>query len=143
VQYHEGRKAVAVPIHTRALRLGGDTSLEQDEYNAEYPPSGSIGKPAAAQWKEARAVFPIYLALPAKQLEIEIPLPGERNLPEKPDLEDFQPSARVAGFDGPAGHGTSASPPAADDHTERQRNRPAGADSTAFAQAKEKQCGPG
>jgi hypothetical protein len=43
--------------------------------------------PRQAQWKEARSVFPIYLAL-AKQLEIEIPFPqAKRNLPEKPDLE--------------------------------------------------------
>ncbi|MGB2898531.1 MAG: hypothetical protein WBB89_04640 [Candidatus Acidiferrum sp.] len=41
------------------------------------------------QWKEAREVFPIYLAL-AKQLEIEIPFPqAKRNLPEKPELELF------------------------------------------------------
>jgi hypothetical protein len=45
--------------------------------------------PRQAQWKEARSVFPIYLAL-AKQLEIEIPFtPAKRNLPEKPDLEIF------------------------------------------------------
>jgi len=45
--------------------------------------------PRQAQWKEARAVFPIYLAL-AKQLEIEIPFTqAKRNLPEKPDLEIF------------------------------------------------------
>ncbi len=45
--------------------------------------------PRQAQWKEARSVFPIYLAL-AKQLEIEIPFPqAKRNLPEKPDLETF------------------------------------------------------
>jgi len=38
-------------------------------------------------WKEARSVFPIYLAL-AKQLEIEIPISqAKRNLPEKPDPE--------------------------------------------------------
>jgi hypothetical protein len=43
--------------------------------------------PRQAQWKEARSVFPIYLAL-AKQLEIEIPFSqAKRNLPEKPDLE--------------------------------------------------------
>jgi hypothetical protein len=42
-----------------------------------------------AQWKEAREVFPIYLAL-GKQLEIEIPFPqAKRNLPEKPELELF------------------------------------------------------
>src|SRR5690349_24442435 len=41
------------------------------------------------QWKEAREVFPIYLAL-AKQLEIDIPSPlAKRNLPEKPDIELF------------------------------------------------------
>jgi len=45
--------------------------------------------PRQAQWKEARAVFPIYLAL-AKQLEIQIPFSqAKRNLPEKPDLETF------------------------------------------------------
>ena len=45
--------------------------------------------PRQLQWKEAREVFPIYLAL-AKQLEIEIPFPqAERNLPEKPELELF------------------------------------------------------
>jgi hypothetical protein len=45
--------------------------------------------PRQAQWEEARAVFPIYLAL-AKQLEIEIPFTqAKRNLPEKPDLETF------------------------------------------------------
>jgi hypothetical protein len=43
--------------------------------------------PRQSEWKEARAVFPIYLAL-AKQLEIEIPFPqAKRNLPEKPDLD--------------------------------------------------------
>ncbi|HTF24953.1 MAG TPA: hypothetical protein VK937_13720 [Candidatus Limnocylindria bacterium] len=42
-----------------------------------------------AQWKEARSVFPIYLAL-AKQLEFEIPFPqANRNLPEIADLEIF------------------------------------------------------
>jgi hypothetical protein len=45
--------------------------------------------PRQLQWKEAREVFPIYLAL-GKQLKIEIPLPQtKRNLPEKPDLELF------------------------------------------------------
>jgi hypothetical protein len=42
-----------------------------------------------AQWKEACAVFPIYLAL-AKQLALEIPFSqAKRNLPEKPDVEQF------------------------------------------------------
>jgi hypothetical protein len=45
--------------------------------------------PRLAQWKEAREVFPIYLAL-AKQLEIDIPFPqAKRNLPEKPDTDLF------------------------------------------------------
>jgi hypothetical protein len=45
--------------------------------------------PRQLQWKEAREVFPIYLAL-GKQLKIEIPFPqAKRNLPEKPDLELF------------------------------------------------------
>jgi hypothetical protein len=45
--------------------------------------------PRLAQWKEARAVFPIYLAL-AKQLQIEIPFSqAKRNLPEKPESELF------------------------------------------------------
>ena len=45
--------------------------------------------PRQLQWKEAREVFPIYLAL-GKQLQIEIPFPqSNRQLPEKPDLELF------------------------------------------------------
>jgi hypothetical protein len=45
--------------------------------------------PRQAQWLEARDVFPIYLAL-AKQLSIDIPFAaGQRNLPEKVDLELF------------------------------------------------------
>jgi len=45
--------------------------------------------PQQAQWKEARSVFPIYLAL-AKQLQIEIPFTqAKRSLPEKPDLQIF------------------------------------------------------
>jgi hypothetical protein len=54
------------------------------------PPSpAKTDSPRQAQWKEARSIFPIYLAL-AKQLEIEIPFPqAKRNLPEKPDLETF------------------------------------------------------
>ena len=45
--------------------------------------------PRQAQWKEARSVFPIYLAL-AKQLEIEIPFAqAKRNLSEQLDLEIF------------------------------------------------------
>ncbi len=53
------------------------------------PAPARTESPRQAQWKEARSVFPIYLAL-AKQLEIEIPFtPAKRNLPEKPDLETF------------------------------------------------------
>jgi hypothetical protein len=45
--------------------------------------------PQQAQWKEARAVFPIYLAL-AKQLSLDIPFSqAKRNLSEKPDIELF------------------------------------------------------
>ena len=45
--------------------------------------------PRLAQWKEAREVFPIYLAL-AKQQEIDIPFPqAKRILPEKPDTDVF------------------------------------------------------
>jgi len=51
-------------------------------------PAKSEG-PRQAQWKEARSVFPIYLAL-AKQLEFEIPFPqAKQNLPEIADLEIF------------------------------------------------------
>jgi hypothetical protein len=53
------------------------------------PAPAQTESPRQAQWKEARSVFPIYLAL-AKQLEIEIPFTqAKRNLPEKPDLEIF------------------------------------------------------
>ena len=53
------------------------------------PAPAKTENPRQAQWKEARFVFPIYLAL-AKQLEIEIPFSqAKRNLPEKPDLEIF------------------------------------------------------
>jgi hypothetical protein len=53
------------------------------------PAPARTESPRQAEWKEARSVFPIYLAL-AKQLEIEIPFAqAKRNLPEKPDLETF------------------------------------------------------
>jgi len=53
------------------------------------PAPGKSEGPRQAQWKEARSVFPIYLAL-AKQLEFEIPFPqAQRNLPEIADLEIF------------------------------------------------------
>jgi hypothetical protein len=53
------------------------------------PAPAQSESPRLAQWKEARAVFPIYLAL-AKQLQIEVPIPqAKRNLPEKPTIELF------------------------------------------------------
>jgi hypothetical protein len=53
------------------------------------PPPTRPENPRLAQWKEAREVFPIYLAL-AKQQDIEIPIPqAKRNLPEKPDTDLF------------------------------------------------------
>ena len=53
------------------------------------PAPARTESPRQAQWKEARSVFPIYLAL-AKQLEIEIPFTqAKRNLAEKPDLVTF------------------------------------------------------
>jgi hypothetical protein len=45
--------------------------------------------PRQTQWREARSVFPIYLAL-AKQLEFEIPFPqAQHNLSEIAELEIF------------------------------------------------------
>ena len=53
------------------------------------PSPAKSESPRQAQWKEARSVFPIYLAL-AKQLEFEIPFPqAKRNLPEIAELEIF------------------------------------------------------
>jgi hypothetical protein len=53
------------------------------------PAPARAENPRQMQWKEMRAVFPIYIAL-AKQLEIQIPIAqAKRNLPEKPDLELF------------------------------------------------------
>lgn len=53
------------------------------------PAPARAENPRLAQWKEAREVFPIYVAL-AKQSEIDIPFPqSKRNLPEKPDIELF------------------------------------------------------
>src|SRR5204862_1497389 len=76
------------PILARPLRLGGDTAVTKTT-TLNIPAPARSESPRQAQWKEARAVFPIYLAL-AKQLEIEIPFPqAKRNLPEKPALETF------------------------------------------------------
>ena len=53
------------------------------------PAPARAESPRLAQWKEAREVFPIYVAL-AKQSEIDIPFSqSKRNLPEKPDIELF------------------------------------------------------
>jgi len=53
------------------------------------PAPGQTEGSRQLHWKEAREVFPIYLAL-AKQLEIETPFPqAKRNLPEKPEPELF------------------------------------------------------
>jgi hypothetical protein len=53
------------------------------------PTSDRSASPRQLEWKEAREVFPIYLAL-SKQLKIEIPfLQGATRLPEKPELELF------------------------------------------------------
>lgn len=53
------------------------------------PTSDRSASPRQLEWKEAREVFPIYLAL-SKQLEIEVPfLQGAKNLPEKPEPELF------------------------------------------------------
>jgi len=55
--------------------------------NLPAPPKSESSR--QDQWKEARSLFPIYLAL-AKQMELEIPIvQGKRNLPEKPDAELF------------------------------------------------------
>lgn len=49
------------------------------------PTSDRSASPRQLEWKEAREVFPIYLAL-SKQLEIEVAfLQGAKNLPEKPE----------------------------------------------------------
>ena len=53
------------------------------------PAPSRTENPRLAQWKEAREVFPIYVAL-AKHSEMDIPFPqSKRNLPEKPDIELF------------------------------------------------------
>jgi len=67
----------------------GDTAVNKTITTLNSPTPARPESPRQLQWKEAREVFPIYLAL-AKQLEIEIPFPrAKRNLPEKPELELF------------------------------------------------------
>jgi len=82
VQYHEGRKSSGRPIHTRPLRLGGDTAVNKTSTTLNIPAPARSESPRQAQWKEStRPCFPIYLAL-AKQLEIEIPVyPGKAQPP--------------------------------------------------------------
>lgn len=59
--------------------------MKMTTLNLPAPPRREV--PRHGQWEEARAVFPIYLAL-AKQLAIDIPFPpATRNLPEKPEPE--------------------------------------------------------
>jgi hypothetical protein len=71
------------------MRLGGDTAVNKTTSTLNIPAPARSESPRQAQWKEARAVFPIYLAL-AKQLELEIPFAqAKRALPEKPDMEIF------------------------------------------------------
>src|SRR5260370_11693695 len=53
---------------------------------------------------------------------------------------NLQPSARVAGFDGPARDGASTPSSPADDHAKRQRSGIARADSASSAQNIKKQC---
>ena len=67
----------------------GDRAVNKTITTLNSPTPARPESPRQLQWKEAREVFPIYLAL-AKQLEIEIPFPqAKRNLPEKPELELF------------------------------------------------------
>jgi len=66
----------------------GDTTVNKFT-TLSIPAPTQSETPRKAQWEEARAVFPIYLAL-AKQLEVEIPFPPEkRNLPEQADMALF------------------------------------------------------
>src|SRR6266853_1345320 len=91
-----GRRAIARrtqsggrSILARPLRLGGDTAVSKTMTTLNIPAPARSESPRQAQWKEARSVFPIYLAL-AKQLALEVPFTqAKRNLPEKPDLETF------------------------------------------------------
>jgi hypothetical protein len=70
------------------LRLGGETTVNKTT-TLNTPKPSAAESPRLAQWREAREVFPIYLAL-AKQLEIAIPFPqAKRNLPDKPEAELF------------------------------------------------------
>ena len=69
--------------------MGDETTVNKTTTTLTVPAPTRPENPRLAQWKEAREVFPIYLAL-ARQQEIDIPFPqAKRNLPEKPDTELF------------------------------------------------------
>ncbi len=76
-------------VFTSPLRLGAEIAVNKTMTTLNIPAPTRAENPRQVQWKEARAVFPIYLAL-AKQLSLEIPFSqAKRNLPDKPDLELF------------------------------------------------------
>src|SRR5260370_29291704 len=71
------------------MRLGGEIAVNKTTTTQNIPAPTQAENSRQVQWKEARAVFPIYLAL-AKQLTLEIPFSQtKRNLPDNPDLELF------------------------------------------------------
>lgn len=69
--------------------MGDETTVNKITSTLNAPAPTRPENPRLAQWKEAREVFPIYLAL-AKHQEIDIPFPqAQRNLPEKSDTDLF------------------------------------------------------
>ena len=69
--------------------MDDETTVNKTTTTLHVPAPTRRENPRLAQWKEAREVFPIYLAL-AKQQEIDIPFPqATRNLPEQPDTALF------------------------------------------------------
>ena len=69
--------------------MDDETTVNKTTISLNLPAPTRRENPRLAQWKEAREVFPIYLAL-AKQQEIDIPFPqAKRNLPEQPDTNLF------------------------------------------------------
>ena len=93
---HRRRLAVSRRTQSRGralfagrLRLDDETTVNKTATTLHVPAPTRRENPRLAQWKEAREVFPIYLAL-AKQQEIDIPFPqATRNLPEQPDTALF------------------------------------------------------
>jgi hypothetical protein len=70
--------------------VGGELAVNKTMTTENIPAPTQTENSRQVQWKEARAVFPIYLAL-AKQLTLEIPFSqAKRNLPDKPDFELFK-----------------------------------------------------